>query len=133
MGIIANRAPPCRWPWPYVELANGFQMENSEVLIVRCLKDFDGSIGSKAKAGTRVGLRHDCRGRLELVNFGRGNRRYVMIKPAPVEGEDFETIPGEKLWLANRQARDIIDEAIGTAAAAARSEREIGPKSYDYK
>lgn len=50
---------------------------------------------------------------LELMNFERGNRRYLMIKTAPDEGEDFETITDEKLWLASKQARDIIDETIG--------------------
>lgn len=93
MNRTGTRGPGCRWPWPYVQLANGMEMENSEVLIVRCIKDFDGSQGSKAKAGARVGLRHECRGRLELVNFGRGGRRYVAIKMAPVEDEDYETIP----------------------------------------
>lgn len=123
------RGPECKWPWPYVQLSNGIQMENGEVLLVRCLRDFDGSTGSKAKAGARVGLRHECNGRLSLVNFGSGNRRYLEITPDPIENQDYETISEEKLRLANQQARDIIAEAIGEDAAMAREDREIGPQT----
>jgi hypothetical protein len=108
-------------------------MENGEVLEVRCLRNFDGSTGSKAKAGARVGLRHDCRGRIELVNFGRGNRRYLTITATPVEGLDFETLPDERLRLAHRQARDLIDATIGEEAARIRMAREIGPRTDGYR
>lgn len=127
MSTIGRRPSTCGWLWPYVELSNGIQLENSEVIAVRCLGNFNGARGATAKAGAKVYLRHACNGRLELVKVGRGNRIWTEIMSMPTEGTDFDLIPGEKLRLANRQARNMINTVLTPAEQLARTNLEIGP------
>jgi hypothetical protein len=117
-----------RWPWPFFRLSNGFEIELNEVLRVRCLRDFDGSQGAVARVGDVIAVRAEPRW-LELVKFGRGNRRYLNVQTPAIEGRDFEVIASEKMWLINDQARSMAgmtDEAL-----AARQERECGPHTQD--
>lgn len=132
MSVICRRSSTCDWRWPYVELSNGIQLENSEVIAVRSLRDFDGTQGAKAKINTKVYLRHVCNGRLELVKPGQGNRIWtgILFEPhQPREGVDFDLIPGEKLRLASKQARTLINKILTPAEQLARTNREIGPNT----
>lgn len=130
--MLGRRPASCSWPWPYVELSNGIQLENHEVIAVRCLRDFDGTIGAKAKANSRIFLRHAANGRLALVKRGQGNRIWTGImseSDQPTEGVDYSVIPGEKLTLAVKQARDLINKVLTPAEQQTRADREIGPKT----